>query len=274
MPSPALGLLLDVDGPIASPDTRTIAIDSIARDLTALANAGNPVVFNTGRSDAFIRDVVLPALRAHGLAADAPVHAVCEKSASWFSVEGGKAGGIELDESVRLPSEYGDRIRTIVAEQFAHAMFFDETKRTMVSVEQRVDVSTEFYETARQEFEPRAARALEEAGLAEDFHVDRQHFSTDIEHRSLGKDRGAARAIELVRRTGEVPHTWRTAGDSHGDFAMAEWLHSAGYAVEHLDVRPTEDAPRPQYRVLRHAELGLDGAAAAFLTDWRREFVG
>ena len=62
MNSPALGLLLDVDGPIASPVTRTVAIDSIAHDLVALANAGNPVIFNTGRSDAFIRDVVLDAM--------------------------------------------------------------------------------------------------------------------------------------------------------------------------------------------------------------------
>lgn len=45
--TPRLGLLLDVDGPIASPITRTVAIPSIADDLVAIANAGNPVVFNT-----------------------------------------------------------------------------------------------------------------------------------------------------------------------------------------------------------------------------------
>ena len=52
---PVQGLLLDVDGPVASPVTRTVPAGIIA-DLLTLAAAGWPVVFNTGRSDAFIRD--------------------------------------------------------------------------------------------------------------------------------------------------------------------------------------------------------------------------
>ncbi len=84
-PAP-LGLLLDVDGPIASPITRTLAIPSIAADLVELAAAGVPVVFNTGRSDAFIREQVVGPLLAAGLPAGARVHAVCEMGASWFSI--------------------------------------------------------------------------------------------------------------------------------------------------------------------------------------------
>ena len=53
--TPPLGLLLDVDGPLASPLTRTIAIPSIIEDLVSLANLGVPVVFNTGRTDLFLR---------------------------------------------------------------------------------------------------------------------------------------------------------------------------------------------------------------------------
>ena len=80
-PAP-LGLLLDVDGPIASPITRTLAIPSIAADLVELAAAGVPIVFNTGRSDAFIRAQVVGPLLDAGLPAGARVHAVCEKGAS------------------------------------------------------------------------------------------------------------------------------------------------------------------------------------------------
>ena len=54
---PPLALLLDVDGPVASPVTRDVKRE-IIDDLVALASAGIPVVFNTGRSDAFIREQV------------------------------------------------------------------------------------------------------------------------------------------------------------------------------------------------------------------------
>ena len=56
--TPEVALLLDVDGPIASPVTRDVKPDIIA-DLVALASAGIPVIFNTGRSDAFISEQVM-----------------------------------------------------------------------------------------------------------------------------------------------------------------------------------------------------------------------
>jgi hypothetical protein len=49
-----LGLLLDVDGPIASPITRTIAEETIVADLVTMAAAGIPIAFITGRSDASV----------------------------------------------------------------------------------------------------------------------------------------------------------------------------------------------------------------------------
>ena len=79
--TPPLGLLLDVDGPIASPVTRSIAIPAIARDLAELANRGIPIAFNTGRSDAFLRAQVIPPLLAAGLSDDVRVWGICEKGA-------------------------------------------------------------------------------------------------------------------------------------------------------------------------------------------------
>ena len=50
-----LGLLFDVDGPLASPISRTVRISSILDDLVTLAGSGVPIGFITGRSDEFIR---------------------------------------------------------------------------------------------------------------------------------------------------------------------------------------------------------------------------
>jgi hypothetical protein len=103
-----LGLLFDVDGPIASPVTRTIAIRSIVTDLVAMTAAGVPIAFITGRSGDFIRhQVVAPlcdaglgdALESHG----ARMFGVFEKGGAWAPVTGEGMGEVAVDASVASP---------------------------------------------------------------------------------------------------------------------------------------------------------------------------
>ena len=134
---PLYGLLLDVDGPIASPVTRTLAIDSIAADLVAMARAGVPLVFNTGRSDVFVARTVMPSLVAAGLPDDAVVLAVCEKGSTWFVPKpehlDGAGDDLEVDERLRVPTGLVEFCRSI-APDFEDAMFFDATKKAMKEI--------------------------------------------------------------------------------------------------------------------------------------------
>lgn len=281
-PSPLLGLLLDVDGPIASPVTRTIAIDSIVSDLVALADAGIPVVFNTGRSDAFLREEVVAPLIAAGLPDHARIFAVCEKGAVWFPITPEGAGEIQVSSELAVPAAYGAAIEELVTERFSEHMFFDQTKRAMVSVEQHTHVESADYRVQQIEFD---AAAFAEAGrhglgvehdgvsaAASDglvgYRVDSTIISTDIESVQLGKDLGAMRAIEMLQPNGPLPLHWRTVGDSRTDYAMADWLHEQGYSVAHVDVRPADGVPEKPYPVLTAGELIHDEAGAAFLARW------
>ena len=286
--APALGLLLDVDGPIASPVTRTIAIGSIVTDLVRLADAGVPVVFNTGRSDTFLREEVIRPLLAEGLPAHAKVFAVCEKGAVWFEVTTAGIGELHVDRELAVPLAAGRAIERLVHERFAEHMFFDETKRAMVSVEQRTDVTTEQYLPVQREFDRLAFAMLRQHGLgvtdgerAEpgvdgtvSFRIDPTIISTDIESVRLGKDLGASRAIEWLRAHGTMPESWRTVGDSRTDYAMADWLHEHGFDVSHVDVRPADGVPETPYSVLTAGRLVHDEAGAAFLTRWAQMVDG
>jgi hypothetical protein len=286
-PQPALGLLLDVDGPIASPVTRSIALPEITRDLVALAAAGTPVVFNTGRSDAFIRDEVVGELIAAGLPAGARVHAVCEKGASWFSIgpEHGPTGmsEVQVDASLAMPADFADEMEALVASDYADLVFFDRTKRAMVSIEQLTTVESATYLARQREFDERAMEALTRRGAgvrrlddvrpdaagAVQWRVDPTIISTDIESVRLGKDLGAERALELLALDGPAPLAWRTVGDSRSDYAMADWLHEHGHSVAHVDVRPADGVPEKPYAVLTSASgLIHDEAGAEFLAGW------
>ncbi|MDQ6754206.1 MAG: hypothetical protein M3017_12585 [Actinomycetota bacterium] len=310
--SPALALLLDVDGPVASPVTRMVR-PGIITDLVALAAAGIPIIFNTGRSDTFIREQVMEPMLAAGMPEGMVVHAICEKGAVWFSFTSDGAGPIRVDRSLAVPAAYGEDIRALVAEDYADHMFFDDTKRAMVSVEQRVDISNEDYRDEQRRFDAKALELMTRHGLAvvlldhhalvgasagqpsggqpaqpgdaddagpAGFRVDPTIISTDIESVRLGKDLGASRAVELLAAQRITPCAWRTVGDSRTDYAMADWLHHNDHEVAHVDVRPADGVPVKPYRILTAADLGLepdvihDDAGAAFLRRWLETVTG
>lgn len=291
--APPLALLLDVDGPVASPVTRDVQPGIIA-DMLALAAAGIPVIFNTGRSDAFIRRQVMEPMIAAGMPAGTVIHAVCEKGAVWFSYTGAGSGPVHVDEELAIPRAFGDDVRRLVAEDYSTHMFFDETKRAMVSVEQHVAVANSDYRAEQELFDADAMELMARHGLGVirldhhapdsddriDYRVDPTIISTDIESIRLGKDLGASRAVELLAAHGITPQAWRTVGDSRTDYAMADWLHHNDHSVKHVDVRPADGIPVKPYDVLTAADLGLaedvihDDAGAAFLRSWRSALAG
>lgn len=269
-PSPAFGLLLDVDGPIASPVSRTVAIASISRDLAAMANRGIPVIFNTGRSDDFIAQQVIPPLRESGLLDSAPVFTVSEKGAVWAEVTPASLGEVHIDEKLKLPAGLAEDVRELVAERFGNLMFFDETKRSMISVEQSVQVHNSEYLEAQQEFDAAIPGLLKKHRLG-DVRIDPTIISTDIEHQRVGKDLGAERALSLLEARGITAESWFTMGDSRSDYAMATWLHRRGIPVSHVDVRPADGIPDTPYQVLTSSTGAIhDEAGAEFLSLWAR----
>lgn len=284
-----LGLLLDVDGPIASPVSRTIAIPSIVADLVALAGAGVPIAFITGRSDAFVRESVVGPLLEAGLggalqASGARMFGVFEKGGTWAPITASGVGEVTVDDAVAVPGWAVAAVRELVAERFDGEMFFDETKRAMISVEQRVDVTHEAYLAAQPRFERAAFDLLTAAGLgvqygrrshpdADDgtpFRLDPTIISTDIESVLLDKDRGAERALAHFAARGPLPRRWRSVGDSRSDYLMADYLHASGFDVAHVDVRPGDGVLERPYRVIVEPDGIHDTAGAAFLAHWVR----
>lgn len=272
---PPLGLLLDVDGPIASPQTRTVP-DGILRALVELTDRGIPVVFNTGRSAQFVLHQLVAPLREAGLSPTARVHAVCEKGAVRFSAAHLPAGPLPEvtfaapvpewilpDDGMRVPADLAERLAREIRERFGESMFFDETKLAMVSAEMTVGLALEDYRPAQSAFEEFARAALDEAGLSGEFQVDSTIISSDIEHARSGKDLGAERAWELLVADGEMPVSWITCGDSRTDYAMADWLHARGASVTHVDVRPGDGVPETAYPVLTAADLAAEGFGRA-----------
>ncbi|MFB2554644.1 hypothetical protein [Herbiconiux liangxiaofengii] len=287
---PALGLLLDVDGPIADPLTRSIVIPSITRDLVALADSGIPIAFNTGRSDGFLANEVVGPLVDGGLSADARVFGVCEKGAVWFRITPDGVGELSIDESLVPTPEFSAAVEQMVADRFSEWMFFDATKRASLAVEQRTDVASEVFLAERDDFCRGVIEICRTFDLGVTWNgettpaadgtvtirIDPTIISTDIESVVVGKDFGAERAIALIEASGPVPRRWRTVGDSRTDYAMADWLHANGFDTAHVDVRPADGRLDKPYPVLVADDPATtnDAAGAEFLRRWAVELLG
>ncbi|WP_188805177.1 haloacid dehalogenase [Citricoccus zhacaiensis] len=298
---PPFGLLLDVDGPIASPETRRVP-DGIVTALVSLAGRGIPVVFNTGRSADFVLQHVAAPLLAAGLPGDARFHAVCEKGAVHFSFaaladlaapasgsarkgETGEYGQdptdtdrdaglpratrghgvpvwMEVDAGMRLPADLESRLVRLVGD-YTDTMFYDDTKLAMFSAEMNVGESPERYRAGQRDFEDRVAGLLAEDRAADAFQLDSTIISSDVEHASSGKDRGAERSWALIAADGELPMRWFTCGDSRTDYAMADWLQERGAPVVHVDVRHEDGIPETPYPVMTSDDLAAQGFGTA-----------
>lgn len=280
---PPLGLLLDVDGPIASPVTRSIAIPAIARDLAELANSGIPIAFNTGRSDAFLREEVIPPLLAAGLDQDVRVWGICEKGAVWMRITADGAQEVTVDEDLRVPEAFDAEVERMVADEFSDLVFYDETKRAMVSVEQLTDLESADFLSRQPALNAAIAGVLADHDLgyewdqervpdsqgAVGYRIDPTIISTDVESIRVGKDLGASLMLSfLAEEDAPLPRRWRTMGDSRTDYAMADWLHENGHEVVHVDVRPADGVPSTPYPVRHHASLVHDEAGALYLSRW------
>ncbi|MFC7401755.1 haloacid dehalogenase [Citricoccus sp. GCM10030269] len=267
---PPVGFLLDVDGPLASPETRRVPAGVIAA-LVDLAALGIPVVFNTGRSADFVLQQLAVPLRAAGLTSGAPFHAVCEKGAVRFSFSGlpdgdlpsvtpeqTVPGWVTVDEAMKVPEELAARLREVVRD-YQETMFHDETKVAMFSAEMNVGEAEERYRQDQRSYQDRVEAILTETGAHRDFTVDPTIIAMDVEHRTSGKDLGAERSWQLVGANGELPVRWYTCGDSRSDYAMADWLHGHGATVTHVDARPTDGVPDTPYPVLTSQQLSAEG---------------
>ncbi|WP_210480014.1 hypothetical protein [Naasia sp. SYSU D00948] len=287
---PNLGLLFDVDGPLASPITRTVAIPEILADLVALTAAGVPIAFITGRSDAFVREQLLGPLHAAGLpdalsGERARMFGVFEKGAAWAPITADGLGDLTVDEQLALPEPVVRGVRELVEQRFADTMFFDDTKRAMVSVEQRTDVPSDRYHAAQAQFNEAVFALAADAGIGirwddravpdergeTPYRIDPTIISTDVESVLLDKDRGAQRAVEYFEELGELPRRWRTIGDSRSDYKMADYLDGAGFEVAHVDVRPSDGVLDKPYQVITIGDAIHDEAGARFLAHWVHE---
>jgi hypothetical protein len=233
--TPAVAWLFDVDGVLTEPEHKTVREPALFDELIRRLARGEPVGTNTGRSLTFLGAGLLDPLEArmtdrrllHGLIA------IGERGSAWATYDAAGERTEHLDASTPLVPALRDEVRALVQRpDLAAVMFFDETKRTMISTELRPGKTIAEYEGPQRALLAELHALLARYGLADQYRVDPTSIATDIEYRGVGKAYGAARFATMLEARGIRPARYVCFGDSRSDYDMLEALLARGDRAE------------------------------------------
>lgn len=261
------GRAFDVDGVLTDPREKIVVHEEIFEEIIGQLERGEPVCFNTGRSDSWVMDrvvrTILEKVEDKNILRNLII--VGEKGGTWttFSAEGEPVHAAV--ETISVPDALKDGVRTLINEKYADVMFFDESKETMISVEMVDGYDLAAFTERQKEFVKDVETLLKETGTDKIYRIDPTTIATDVESPNVSKALGSDRFIEFLKSRGIKVESFETFGDSPSDAAMADELARRGQEVELVYVgnNPGSVQRRADYPV--HEVAGFSAGTAAFL---------
>lgn len=244
MPDPVVpkAYLFDVDGVLSDPIEKKVTETKLFNEIIARLQKGEPVGLNTGRSTEWmVQRVITPLIdRLDAKNLLKKFVAIGEKGGTWitFDHEGNMKYGKAKD--LAIPPEVLTEAKDLVETKYHDAMFFDETKETMLSIEMHDGFDLETFQQRQRALIEDLANLLEKKGLAEKYNIDPTTIATDVESPYVGKALGADRFLQFLRDNNIKISTFETFGDSKSDFAMADELERRGQQVRMIYVGDRE----------------------------------
>lgn len=230
--------IFDVDGVLTHPSEKRVTEPDLLPQLIKRLEVGEPVALNTGRSIDYMIAQVIRSLQA--AVTDKKLFknflAVGEKGA--ITLGGADQGELKewVDTTIAVPTFLQQEVRRIVEEQFSETMFFDTTKRTMISIEMCDGLELKVFQAAQLRLNEILAQLVAKHNLGEKYKLDPSRIATDIENKHVGKALGVRRIVEWLNKKKITPEQFVTFGDSRSDVPMAEELHRQGLPVEFVFV--------------------------------------
>ncbi|MFA6171473.1 MAG: hypothetical protein WC715_03440 [Patescibacteria group bacterium] len=234
--------LFDVDGVLTHLEEKRVTEKEIITELIGKLKAGEPVILNTGRALDFMdKKIVQPLGKA--LKDKTPLGnflAVGEKGGVVMLFDSAGKKKFFIDKSISVPPALGNEVRDLIRRQFSKTMFFDATKKTMISAEMNDGLEIKKFRPEQKKLIRAMEKMLARRGLARSYKIDPTISATDIENKHAGKHLGVQRALSWLREKKIRPKQFIAFGDSRSDLAMARELKKEGLKMEFVFVGKKE----------------------------------
>lgn len=261
------GYEFDVDGVVTDPREKAVIYESMLDEMISRLELGEPVCFNTGRSDSWVMERVVSTMleKIQNKEILRNLIIVGEKGGTWTTFSETGAPAHSAVETISVPDELKDKVRKLIDDKYGDAMFFDESKETMLSVEMVDGYDLAAFTERQKQFVRDIEALLVETGTDSIYRIDPTTIATDVESPYVGKALGSDRFIEFLNSRGIKVEAFETFGDSASDAAMADELARRGKQVEFVYVgnKPESIKRAADYPVREVA--GFSAGTLAFL---------
>jgi len=236
---PQTAWIFDVDGVLTSLEEKRVTDIKIFDELVKRINREEPICFNTGRSIDFVINEILVPLEKRVLRKKLLLNlfAFCEKGAIHITYQDSGNRLVEIDQNIRVPEAVRTEMQHVVdKDPYKDLMFFDITKKTMVTLEMKKGVENRRFKLAQKTLEKKIEKILEKNQLQNQFRIDSTNIATDIESVYVGKDLGIKKMIQYLSTVHIFPTRYICFGDSLSDLKMYEALLQLGKSVDFVYV--------------------------------------
>lgn len=252
--------LFDVDGTLTDPIEKKVVNPEVYDEFIDRLAAGEAIGLNTGRSVKWVEGNFMQPLVQRMRERDIEpsilerMIVVGEKGGTWATYDANGLASYGRNDKLAIPATTKKAVRKLIDEKYADAMFFDDTKETMISVEMRdgynmtdfssrqAELQTELQQILAQKDSERAGdKAMQNSDLI----IDATTIATDIQSKHVGKDLGSARFLEFLEARHITPRgaAIDAYGDSPSDLAMASHLKRLGLHAQFVYVGPEPKQP-------------------------------
>lgn len=235
--------MLDIDGVITNATSHEIEQPIIIETILNSLRCGEPVALNTGRTLNFALQHVVPKLLESQLTEEelANFFAVGEKGATTLWHKDGKFHTWRDPELV-IPEGLRGELDGFVNEYAQDTMFPGEPKPSMLSPQLKEKLPHELVEKFELEDHEKvylyAMAMVEEAGLQDEYRVDKTKIAVDVESKRMGKQLGAQRILHWLALRNVSPQHFIGVGDSGSDAEMIEEVYRHTFIDSNI-ARPT-----------------------------------
>ena len=218
--------IFDVDGVLTHPKEKKILQTTLLDYIIKFLQNGEPVAFNSGRSLIWLENQILNPLldKIQNKKILSQLFIVGEKGAYWNSYSNDGIQNQNFDPSISVPQDLLQKVRTLIQSKFSGTMFFDSTKKTMISIEMKQGTDLYLFRQQQQSLVTTLNQFLTPA-QKQTIKIDPTTIATDIEKRHVGKALGTQKIIDWLSQNGQIVDHFYTFGDSPSDLEMPEKLY-------------------------------------------------
>lgn len=252
-------LVFDIDGVISHPSEK-IANEKILQEIVKKLTSGDLIALNTGRSISWIKEKILDKITKDISNKNFLNNLFVTGEAGGVIIEFGKKGKIKtsVDKSISPPSKLAAQIKSLLSQKYSKFMFFDNTKKTMISVEMIEGLSIKRYAKIQKPFAEELKKIVSKYGLDKQFNIAMSTIAVDVINKKVGKDFATDLIIKWLKRKKIRINKVITFGDSPSDIKVAEKFHQSKFDTELVYVGKMNDIKKvnPEFKfTVKHEQF-------------------